>query len=132
IVIGWSRWPLEALAKPVSLYSVVVQDAEADHTGGERRPGIDNYTQAVVPHPQPPQALQPTVRPLHHPADLTHPTAVGRPPLGHLRLNPQPPQPFPRPLAVEPPIGVRLVGPLLGPPRLATDLCELSRRWPAD
>src|SRR5512143_2818233 len=112
---------LEALTKPVFLYSVVVQDAEADDTDGDRRPGVDDHTQPVVPHPQPPQALEPTDRPLHHPADLPQAAAVRRPPLGDVRLDPQPPQQLPGPLAVEPSVGIRLVGPLLGPTRLAAD-----------
>src|SRR5262249_23123653 len=91
---------LEALTKPVFLYSVVVQDAEANHTGGECRPGVEDPPQPVVPHPQPPQALQPTDRPLHHPPDLPQPAAMRRLPLGDVRLDPQPPQQLPRPLAV--------------------------------
>src|SRR5690242_116621 len=73
------RTSIEALTKPVFLYSIITQDAEADHTGGEGRPGVDDHTQPVVPHPQPPQALQPTDRPLHHPADLPQAAAVRRP-----------------------------------------------------
>ena len=78
--------------------------------------------------PHPPQPLQPTDRPLDHPTDLPQPAAVRRPPLGDVRLDPQPPQQLPGRLAVVPPVGVRLVGQLLRPARLAPDLGEVEHQ----
>ena len=112
--------------KPDRSDGIMMQDAEADDAGRQRRPGVHDHAQPVVPHPHPPQPLEPTDRPLDHPADLPQPAAVRRLPLGDVRLDPQPPQQRPGRLAVVAPVGVHLVGQLLRPARLAADLGEVE------
>src|SRR5438874_10178150 len=99
-----------------------MQQSEADYTGRQRVPRLLDDPQAVVADPQPPQPLEPADGPLHHPADLPQPAAVRRLPPADVRLDAQPPQDPPGGVAVEAPVGVRLVGQLLGPPRLAADV----------
>src|SRR4051812_36919113 len=60
------------------------------------------------------------------PADLPQAAAVRRPPLGDVRLDPQPSQQRPQRLTVVAPVGVRLVGQLLRPARPAADLREVE------
>src|SRR5262245_59025425 len=70
----------------------MMEDAKADHAGRQCRPGVPDHPQPINPYPQPPQALQPTDRPLHCPPDLPQVAAVWRLPLGRVRLDPQPPE----------------------------------------
>src|SRR5687768_7378408 len=94
---------------------VVMQDPEADDAGGQGVPGVLDDAQAVVADPHPPQTLEPTDRPLDHPADLAQAAAVRRLAFADERLDPQPAEYPPGRVAVVAPIGVQLVGQFLGP-----------------
>ena len=62
------------------LQSILVQQTETDDAIGQRRPGVHDHAEPVITHSQPTQALEPTDRPLDHPADLAQATAMRRPP----------------------------------------------------
>ena len=53
---------------------------------------------AIVTHMEPAELMKPTDRSLHHPAIHTQAAAVGRPPLGQLRVDPAVPWGPPAPL----------------------------------
>src|SRR6185312_5246014 len=75
----------------------------------------------LEPHPQPAELMEPTDRPLDHPAIHTQAAAVGRTPLGQLRVDPPVAQLLPLPLIVEAAVAHGAVRAVAGVSRPAGD-----------
>jgi hypothetical protein len=67
----------------------MMENAKAVDAGRQCRPGVEDHPQPIIPYPQPPQALQPTDRPLQRPLHLPQVAAVWRLPLSGVRLDRQ-------------------------------------------
>ena len=76
---------------------------------------------AIVTHTEPAELMKPTDRSLHHPAIHTQAAAVGRPPLGQLRVDPAVPQLLPLLFVIKAPVPHHMVRAFPGVAGLAGD-----------
>src|SRR5262249_33506424 len=75
----------------------------------------------IEPYPQPAELMDPTDRSLDHPTIDTQATAVGRPPLGQLRVDPPLAQLLPLAFVIEAPVAQGAIRTAPGSARPAGD-----------
>src|ERR1051326_4853805 len=105
---------------------IMVPDTEANNTGRQGIPRFLNLDQSVIADAHPPQALQPTDCPFHHPAHLAQTAAMLRPALIDLGFNAQPAEQPAGGLTVVAGVGVQLVRQFFGAADLPTDVREVE------
>ena len=103
-----------------------MENTEANDAGRQRRPGIHDHTGPVITNQQLTKPPEPADRPLDNPVDLTKSASMLRLPLGNVRLDTKPAEQLPQRLTVIAPVGVGLVGQLLGVARSAVDHGEVE------